>query len=78
MFTIENLIFPSDENGNEPNHFTSTFFFFSAYQKLLWEWNEDGSQDADASAQPPSCFTEMLAVVTRDFVAHLRGLLPPW
>ena len=51
---------------------------FSAYQKLLWEWNEDGSQDADASAQPPSCFTEMLAVVTRDFVAHLRGLLPPW
>ena len=52
--------------------------FFSAYQKLLWEWNEDGSQDADASAQPPSCFTEMLAVVTRDFVAHLRGLLPPW
>lgn len=28
MFTLENLIFPSDENGNEPNHFTSTFFFF--------------------------------------------------
>ena len=51
------------------------FFFFSAYQKL-WEWNEDGSQDA-ASAQPPSCVTEMWAVVPRDFVAHLRALLPP-